>query len=323
MTTLQSTSVQPDNYFDDQTYLSSSSLANFVSFDIYGTPTYNYMSFLFPGEVKGDAVKIGSLADACITEGKILSDLIGQKMSKDDLLDECDARGVDYPRQVKDPSKPASNVTIDLLRALLVKDGFKFKEEVADKIFYTTQRIIDRANELQYDRNTTLAQYIAESETQVVLTSDELWMKGKPDIINVTRKRCTDLKTCGNLDILMKALTFRGEINIFHKYTRQLAIYRRLIQEKTGELFDMELMVIAHSGKPLRIAVSHEALDLAWAQIEKDIAELIKYGSEEEQDYALKLTFTPKEPGVPLQNALGDLEEEEEIDEEDAIDKNF
>ena len=57
-----------EQYFSDEDFISSSSLATFATFDIYGNPTYNFVEFLNPSKPTGKELQIGKLVDAVLTE---------------------------------------------------------------------------------------------------------------------------------------------------------------------------------------------------------------------------------------------------------------
>ena len=86
------------------------------------------------------------------------------------------------------------------------------------------------------------------------------------------RKVIADLKTTGKFAKLLQELYYNGQVNIYHKYIRQLAIYRELVFRKTGELFACELIILGYGGESIILDIPAEALDDAIAQVKKDIA---------------------------------------------------
>ena len=298
-------------YYSDDTFLSSSALNNFVTFDALGNPIYNFAEFLNPTPPDSAELHIGTYCDEVLTNGKNLEDLISKKMSKSELEEECEMRNIDVAAQRK-ALWYKWVATIAQLKKLLEDDGMTFNNEVTDAIYTACEKIISRAKNFQYDFKTSFMQYIAECETQFTMVDDGLGMRGKFDFFNPKRWRITDLKTTKNLDRIKKELIFRNEINVYHKYTRQLAIYQRLAYYQTGEFYTCELAIIDHKWHHMLIRIGQEALDLAWAQVEKDIEVLRQYGSKEIVDYAVTLTATPKPPWTIVQNILAEEVEDEE-----------
>lgn len=301
-------------YFADEEYLSSSGLSNFVSFDAFGNPVYNFVEFLNPTRPNSSAMNIGTYCDQVLTDGKNIDDLIMKKMSVAELEEECEMNNIDVAAERK-ALWLKGKATMAQLRSLLENNGMKFSKEVAPAIYSACKTILDRADNFQYDSNTSFAQYIAECQTQVILVNEDLGIKGKPDFYNPIRNRITDLKTCMNIDRLKKELIYKNEINPFHRYTRQLAIYQRLAYFDIGIFPECELAIIDHKGHHMILRVWQEALDIAWEQVDRDIEVLKTYGSKEQKDYAVHVTATRKDPGTVVQVLL----DEEEIEEEEQL----
>lgn len=311
-----STTLTEENYYQDEAYLSSSRLAQFVTYDRFGKPSYNFSMFESPNKIDNKAVKIGSLVDAIITEDKFLDELVSQKMGKDELIAKCDELGIEYERTKT--GTPATKNTMATYKQLLIDNGYKFGEEVTSEIYNTVEYIVSRANEVQYDSSTSFMQYVAECEPgQIILTDDENFVKGKLDLLNTKRKRYTDLKTTGNIDtVLLKELIFDGYINPYHKYVRQMAIYQELIRQATGETYEMELAIFDYKGKFKLIRIAQEALDFAANLNLTAMEELLKYVTGEKKDYAETFGINPNISTIGnLSNGLEGLEGEEDEDE--------
>ena len=232
-------------------------------------------------------------------------------MSATELEEECDMREIDIAERRK-AEGIKGKATMAHMKRWLEQAGMSFANEVSDEIYQKTETIIETAKKMQYDFSTTLMQYIKECECQFAIANEDLGIKGKFDFFNRKRGRISDLKTCGNLDRLKKELIFRNEINVCHKYTRQLAIYQKLAYYQTGETLECELIIIDHAGHQMILRIGQTALDLAWEQIEKDLEVLLKYANKEVTDYAICLDATRHEPGTVVQNALEVPAEEEE-----------
>lgn len=79
------------NYYDDKTYLSSSSLSNFVKFDNYGNPIYSFQDFANPPSLEdNDNVQIGKILDELLTEGVTFEDkyeVVARRTGKSDRIE--------------------------------------------------------------------------------------------------------------------------------------------------------------------------------------------------------------------------------------------
>ena len=76
-----------ENYYEDVTYLSSSSLSNFVTFDNFGNPLYNFVNFLNPPRPDSNQILIGSAVDGELTEGVLIDDVYGPSLDKTELVE--------------------------------------------------------------------------------------------------------------------------------------------------------------------------------------------------------------------------------------------
>lgn len=310
---LLSKEVWLDEYYNRNDYLSNSALSNFVSFSKW-TKIYNFPSFLNPTPPDSDAIEIGKAVDADLTENEFFLDTYEQKLSKDDLITLAEEYDIEYIAK-KSKANPVAD-TMDSLTKKLIDAGHVFKKTMTKDNFEKTLTILSRANNFQYDYQTTYRQYIAESCNQMVITSDKLMMKGKFDHCNIKRKRISDLKTTGQFDKLLEEIYYGGNVNINHKYVRQLAIYRELVYEKLGEWWECELIIIGHNGKHQILRLPKEALDDAMAEVYKDIEELNKYrfpnnpktGFVDDRenvigDYSIKLNYTRYTPSYVVETS--------------------
>ena len=140
-------------------------------------------------------------------------------------------------------------------------------------------------------------EFIAESDCQMIVTNDELGIRGKFDFINHKRSIISDLKTTGNLERALKELVYQGKPNIYHKYVRQLAIYQHLYYLESGEQYQAELIFIDYRGNHQVIRIGQKALDKALAQIFKDI-EVLKEIDEGTRPYIETIDITDDTPLV-------------------------
>lgn len=256
----------PETYYQDEDYLSNSSLSNFVSFDVFGNPTYNIHEFLHPSRKDSSAILIWQLSDKILTEGFNLDDEYGPTLDKAWMQHQLDMMGIEFKKADTNP----------VLRDLLEKGWYKFMKEIGKTERDAIESIIRTANQFQYDENTTLIEYIAESDCQKICVSEDWGMKGKFDFLNRKRGRISDLKTTWNLERVLKEMFYKGQPNIYHKYIRQLAIYQELFYLESGEKMECELIFIDYKGHHCVKRIGQRALDKALEQVHRDIEVLKK-----------------------------------------------
>lgn len=261
----------PETYYQDEDYLSNSSLSNFVSFDVFGNPTYNIHEFLNPSRKDSSAILIWQLSDKILTEGFNLDDEYGPTLDKVGMQNELDMMGIEFKKADTNP----------VLRSLLEQGGYKFKKELGKTERDAIESIVNTANNFQYDENTMLIEYIAESDCQKICVSEEWWVKGRFDFLNRKKGRISDLKTTWNLERILKEMFYRGQPNVYHKYIRQLAIYQHLYYLESGEKWECELIFIDYKGHHCVKRIGQRALDKALEQVMKDIEVLKKMYSGE------------------------------------------
>lgn len=169
-----------------------------------------------------------------------------------------------------------------------MKDG---KVEITGSMHEAIKTIIDRADTMMYSPLETLSSLIARCEKQTVLQDDVRRLKGKADLIDRENKLILDLKCVGSMQNFMRDISFRGFINPYNRYVRQLAFYRSLIGDQS---YEGELIVIAHDGQCIVLRVTKDILNFAWAMIEKDIDKL-KEALYNETSFAVTLKMPPIE----------------------------
>lgn len=272
---MRSKTIPVEEYYEHWEYLSNSSLSNFVSFGKFGTPIYNFANFLNPTQPDSDAIEIGKAVDADLTEGQFFMDTFEVKMDKTTLIELATELGCDVVERKSVAKWPAD--TIPSLTQKILEKGHVFKKTMTQANYDKVLTILSRANHFQYDANTTYREYIAECDNQMVVTSEKLRMKGKFDHCNSKRKRISDLKTTGQFDRLIEDIYYGGNVNVNHKYIRQLAIYRELVYGETGEWWDCELIIIGTDGKHIILRIPALAMDVAMKQVYADIDMLNTY----------------------------------------------
>lgn len=261
----------PDTYYQDNDYLSNSSLSNFVSFDVFGNPTYNIHEFLNPSRKDSSAILIWQLSDKILTEGFNLDDEYGPTLDKAGMQEQLDMMNIEYKKADTNP----------VLRGLLERGGYKFKKELGKTERDAIESIVNTAHNFQYDENTTLMEYIAECDCQKICVDEAWWVKGKFDFLNRKKGRISDLKTTWNLERILKEMFYKWQPNVYHKYIRQLAIYQHLYYLESGEPWECELIFIDYKGHHCVKRIGQRALDKALEQVMKDIEVLKKMYSGE------------------------------------------
>ena len=264
-----------ENYYERNDYLSNSSLSNFVSFDRFWKPVYNFPNFLNPTQPDSSAIEIWRAVDGDLTEGEFFLDNYEVKLDKAWLIELAKEIGCEVVER-----KSKANPIVDTMVTLTQKikeAGHVFKKTITQSDYDKVLTILSRANHFQYDANTTYREYITECDNQKIVVSDRLNIKWKFDHCNTKRKRISDLKTTGQFDKLIEEIYYGGNVNVNHKYIRQLAIYRELVHGETNEWWDCELIIIGTDGKHIILRIPHNAMDVAMDQVRKDIEMLNTY----------------------------------------------
>lgn len=250
-----------EQYYGDDLYLSNSALSRFCSFDYLGNVTYNIHQFLNPPKLDSTAILIGSIVDKILTEQYNMDEDYGPTLDKAGMMDQLDLMWVEYKKADTNP----------VLRSLLANNGYIFKKEMANGIRESIESLVSTALHFQYDKDTTFMEFIKECDSQFMIVSDEWGMKGKFDFINHKRWLISDLKTTGNIDMLTRDMFYKGQIQVHHKYVRQLAIYQHLYFLETGKKYMAELIIIDYKGNHNVIRIGQRALDKALEQVMRDI----------------------------------------------------
>jgi uncharacterized membrane-anchored protein len=87
----------------------------------------------------------------------------GPQLDKAGMQNELDMMGIEYKKADTNP----------VLRKLLEDAGYVFKKEMPKPAFDAINKMIWRANNFQYDKDTTLMEFISECECQKICVSDD------------------------------------------------------------------------------------------------------------------------------------------------------
>ncbi len=293
-----STVITKEDYYERDDYISNSDISRFVTFDLFGNPTYNVFNFINRTKFSNSSMVIGTAVDEVLTEGLILANKYGEKLDKAWLTEACTLMWID--------TTPKD--TIAVLQQKLAQAGFKDdKISLPKGDMDTIYTIIDRAHTFQYDATRTFDAYREQCQTQLILTNDNRKFRGKFDFYHPVDNRISDLKTTGNLEKLLKDLMYKWSVNINHKYVRQLAFYQQLAMHQLGTKPTCELIIIDHSGNHIVIRIGQKALDKAWEQIERDL--LVLERMLQSNSFALEVDFN--EAVLPDDSVMEEDEEED------------
>ncbi len=230
-------------------YLTQSTLKNFAQYDCYWSATYNIHAVINPTRPESDAIMIGYAMDRSLTE-----------------WDHYSNNYIPVAKRIWDPTE----------------DG---KIKVTNSMWEVMALIEARANNFQYSPTETFMDLASRCEKQVVLEDHTRRLKGKPDFIDREQKLIIDLKCPASMLNFMREISFKGFINPYHSYVRQLAFYRQLNGDQD---YEGELIVIAHNGQCIVLRITKDILDFAWAMIENDIDKL-KAALSNETSFAVTL----------------------------------
>jgi len=116
-------------------------------------------------------------------------------------------------------------------------------------------------------------EYLDTTNAQETLEDKELQIKGKLDFYDPIKNHIIDMKCVGNIDFFLRDMyTFKDKsINIYHRYSRQLAFYSHLVEVNYGKYPTAELFAIGHDGTAIRIPIPENARRLAFAMLTEDI----------------------------------------------------
>ena len=96
--------------------------------------------------------------------------------------------------------------------------------------------------------------------------------------------------------MLTRDMFYKGQIQVHHKYVRQLAIYQHLYFLETGKKYMAELIIIDYKGNHNVIRVGQRALDKALEQVMRDIEVLSQvYSGERPYIETYDIPATPED----------------------------
>lgn len=97
----------------------------------------------------------------------------------------------------------------------------------------------------------------------------EVEVKWLPDFVNRTEKKIVDLKTTGNIEMIVDDLQFRGDPKPTARYIRQLSLYNEIL----GGDYSGVIALISNDGVKW-IDIPNEYLKQAWEIMKQDIVDL-------------------------------------------------
>lgn len=115
--------------------------------------------------------------------------------------------------------------------------------------------------------------YLETLNAQETLEDPTLQLKGKLDFFDPNTNHIIDLKVPWSIDNFLKDLyTWKDrQLNIYHKYIRQMALYSHLVEVATGIYPTCELLAVSHKGEAILVPITEEARRSAWAVLLDDI----------------------------------------------------
>lgn len=146
--------------------------------------------------------------------------------------------------------------------------------ELTNSMYNSIDAIIQAMNEIPYQEDATLKEYMTRCVSQLTLADNELMIKGKLDFYNEEDNKIIDLKCTGSLDIFLKDLVkFNlSGLSIHHRYVRQTAWYSHLVEVNYWVYPRAELFAVSHNGEPIRIDIPEAERRQAFEVIKEDIA---------------------------------------------------
>ena len=261
--------IPADTRYGSATSLNFSSLARFVSYDKYGTPTYNLNAFLNAPEMKmTEAILIGTICDEVLTEW-VDFDLNYYTKWKEKTVD-------DYKAELVDEAKTRSLAT-----SKWKKDDWKaFYEEVywpepvdtrielPQSTYDICKTVLSSHENYQYDATHTILEFWNTCTKQKVIEANG--KKGKLDFHQEEELIIGDLKVVWSLEVFLSDFSYQGYFSIHHRYLRQLAFYNDIL----GGEHRWQLYVTDHDGNHITIDIPNEVLKMSHELNERDIAKL-------------------------------------------------
>lgn len=140
--------------------------------------------------------------------------------------------------------------------------------QLTNTMYSTIDTVINSINSIP-----SFTDYLNTINAQETLEDNILQIKGKLDFYDPIKNHIIDMKVPGSIDIFLKDLyTFKDKsINIYHRYTFQMAWYSHLVEVNYGKYPTVELFAIGHNGTAIRIDIPEDARRLAFSILMEDI----------------------------------------------------
>lgn len=282
-----------EEYFADTTAISNSQLRNFVSYNKYGsrflTPD-KYNAFHVDKSVQfklTDPIIVGKIVDIFFDgtgdkvweryipvakrTGKAIKELIEQAIEDDEF--NPDMIQWDYTKEEMAAWEIKKQGFIDDINKNHTEITKSMETEALEMIawgkafgkFKKFLKLKDTEAQVQLRKDIEITDQI--SGDMITVT-----MKWLPDFRNESEKLIVDLKTTGNMEMVIDALQFRWEPNLTANYIRQLSIYNKL----SGGGYAWALAFVTDKWVKW-VHIPNEILENAWEIIEKDILDLDKF----------------------------------------------
>ena len=224
-----------DSRYGDSNKLNYSTLASAFNYDLYGNCIFNPLAATRPWvKEQTDAMQIGTIVDEHFTESQ------------------------DF---------------YSFYKAVAKRSG-ESEYEITNSMWKSIDTIISSINDTLYCWDRSTIEYFNMSKAQETLEDKELMIKGKLDFYNVEDNKIIDLKCPGNIDIFFRDLFYRGKLNIYHRYLRQLTWYSYLVEVNYGSYPEAELVAYDHKGNTVIVPIDAESRLLAWEILKEDIKKL-------------------------------------------------
>lgn len=256
--------INNENYFNDHSHISNSSLCDFVRYNKFWdrvlTPDNYMVKHMIENPKKFEP-----------TDAMIVWTIVDDYFSK-------------WPQELEKYT-PVSRRT--------GKNEFEITNSMYDEVM----NMINLGNNFTRFKNfiddkDTEKQCILMQEMEILnpitWELEKVKVKGKPDFINKKQKIIVDLKTTWNIDMITESLSYKWIAKITARYIRQLAIYNKL----AGWDYKTYLAVI-DGENVLWVEVPEKVLKEAWVLIEKDLLDLNNFINNNE--YPEETLFVPQE----------------------------
>lgn len=257
--------INNDNYFDDHTYISNSSLCDFVRYNKFWdrvlTPDSYMVKHMIENPIKFEP-----------TDAMIVWTIVDDYFSK-------------WPQELEKYT-PVSRRT------------GKVDNEITMSMHEQVMKMINLGNNFKrfktfIDDKDTQKQAILMSEIEILNSNtwelEKVKVKGKPDFINNEKKIIVDLKTTASVDMISESLSYKWVAKLTARYIRQLSIYNKL----AGGDYKTYLAIL-DGDDLLWVEIPEKVLKDAWVLIEKDLLDL-KHFLDNPEDYPADNLFIPQE----------------------------